>query len=187
LASGPAGRDGADGALAAIVRATEEESAVFAASLLPAERRDERVVWAPLCGPRFAAGLEAIYEGYLLHHGRSRLFSQGDPNAALLCGDFLYARGLAWIAQLGDVEAVAALAELISLAARGRAEPEPPDDFALWAATACQLAERGDAAGYRASLEALRLDGDPALLEARVAPLALGASAELHARLAGAA
>ena len=74
---------------------------------------------------RFALGVETIYEGYLLHYGRPRLFAPPDDDVALLLGDYLYAHGLVRIAATGDLDAVAALAELIStcaaLRARGRA------------------------------------------------------------------
>ncbi len=38
--------------------------------------------------------VEAIYEGYLLHYGVSRVVSRSDPDLALLAGDRLYAIGL---------------------------------------------------------------------------------------------
>ena len=75
------------------------------------------------------ARVETIYEGYLLHYGRSRLFAPADADTALLLGDYLYAHGLVRIAATGSVEAVHDLAELISLCAqaarrrRGRARP----------------------------------------------------------------
>ena len=68
-----------------------------------------------------ALGLETIYEGYLVHYGRSRLFSPADRDTALLLGDYLYAHGLVHVAETGDVEAVSDLAELISLCAQSRA------------------------------------------------------------------
>ena len=45
-----------------------------------------------------------------------------DPDLALLAGDRLYALGLARLAELGDLEAVAELADVISLAAQAQAE-----------------------------------------------------------------
>ena len=47
---------------------------------------------------RFALGIETIYEGYLLHYGRPRLFAPPDGERALLLGDYLYAHGLVRIA-----------------------------------------------------------------------------------------
>ena len=71
---------------------------------------------------RFALGVETIYEGYLLHYGRPRLFAPADADTALLLGDYLYAHGLVRIAATGSVEAVSDLAELISLCAQARAD-----------------------------------------------------------------
>ena len=51
---------------------------------------------------RFALGLETIYEGYLLHYGRPRLFAPADADTALLLGDYLYAHGLVRVADAGD-------------------------------------------------------------------------------------
>ena len=48
--------------------------------------------------PSFALGLETIYEGYLVHYGRPRLFAPADADTALLLGDYLYAHGLVRIA-----------------------------------------------------------------------------------------
>ena len=87
---------------------------------------------------RYALGLETIYEGYLLHYGRSRLFAPADDDTALLLGDYLYAHGLVRIAEAGTVEAVADLAALISHCAHLRADGQPGDGEA-WAATAATL------------------------------------------------
>ena len=96
-------------------------------------------VFSPLCDERFALGLETIYEGYLCHYGKSRLFAPADNESALLLGDYLYAHGLVRIAATGEVGAVAELAELISLCARLRAEGEDGDGEA-WLASAASLA-----------------------------------------------
>ena len=73
--------------------------------------------------------LEAVYEGYLLHYGAPRAFAGMDEDLRLLAGDALYALGPRRASpQAGDLEAVAELADLISLhgpgprggAARGR-------------------------------------------------------------------
>ena len=53
-----------------------------------------------------------------------------DPDLALLLGDQLYALGLARLAELGDLDAVAELADLISLSPR-RTRPESAAD-ASW-------------------------------------------------------
>jgi len=88
----------------------------------------ERVhVFGELVPEQFALGVETIYEGYLLHYGRPRLFAPPDEDVALLLGDYLYAHGLVRIAATGDLDAVAALAELISTCAARRAEADPGD------------------------------------------------------------
>jgi hypothetical protein len=84
-------------------------------------------VFGPLAPERFALGLETIYEGYLVHYGRPRLFEPADDETALLLGDYLYAHGLVRIAATGELEAVVALAELISTCAHLRAEQAPGD------------------------------------------------------------
>ena len=133
----------------------ERESALWAASLRSPAAREPEPIFSALAEPRFALGLETIYEGYLLHYGRSRLFSPASPETALLLGDYLYAHGLVRIAALGDVAAVADLAKLISLVAQIRAE-QSGDDGPAWAATAALLGQ--DA--LEPARTALRLDRD---------------------------
>ena len=87
---------------------------------------------------RYALGIETIYEGYLLHYGTPRLFAPQDGDAALLLGDYLYAHGLVRIEEVGTVEAVSDLAELIALCAYLRAEGIAGDG-PVWAATAVSL------------------------------------------------
>jgi len=76
--------------------------------------------------------LEMILEGSLLHYGAPRLVRSADPDLALLLGDQLYALGLARLAELGDLEAVAELADLISLLAQARAAGDPALADAVW-------------------------------------------------------
>ena len=100
-----------------------------------------------LCDDVYAIGLETIYEGYLCHYGRPRLFAPADDELGLLLGDYLYAHGLVRIADTGSVGAVAELAELISVCSRLRAEEENGDGEA-WLAAAVALGPRppdGDA------------------------------------------
>ena len=102
----------------------------------------ERVpVFGELVPERFALGVETIYEGYLVHYGRPRLFTPPDDDVALLLGDYLYAHGLVRIAATGELDAVAALAELISTCAALRADGEIGDGEA-WLACARRLAEQ---------------------------------------------
>jgi hypothetical protein len=114
------------------------ESPLWGEALLPEEEREPLPVFSRLCEPRFALGLETIYEGYLVHYGRPRLFGPPDSDTALLLGDYLYAHGLVRVAAEGDASAVGDLAELISLVSRLRAEGRG-DDGATWAAKASRL------------------------------------------------
>ncbi len=132
------------------------ESPLWSAALRSPGEREHEPVFSPLAEERFALGLETIYEGYLVHYGRPRVFAPADRDTALLLGDYLYAHGLVRIAGTGSVEAVADLAELISLCAQQRAEPQRRADGAAWAATAALLGQ-GRLDGGRA---ALRLGGD---------------------------
>ncbi len=132
-----------------------DESPLWGQALLPPLDRELEPVFSPLGEERFALGLETIYEGYLLHYGRPRLFTPTDHDNALLLGDYLYAHGLVRIASFDEVGAVSDLAELISLCAQVRAGGLDGDG-AAWAASAALLGQgRLDAAR-----EALRLDGD---------------------------
>ena len=69
--------------------------------------------------------LEAVYEGYLMHYGEPRAFTGMDEDLRLLAGDALYALGLAAPGRGGDLEAVAALSDLISRSAQAHAEGRP--------------------------------------------------------------
>jgi hypothetical protein len=82
--------------------------------------------------------LETVREGYLLHYGEPRAFEGMDDDLRLLGGDSLYALGLARLAEAGDLDAVAELAELISGCAQAESEGRPTDD--LWRASARALA-----------------------------------------------
>jgi hypothetical protein len=122
------------------------ESRLWNEALRPEDERESEPVFSPLGEERYALGLETIYEGYLVHYGQPRLFAPVDADTALLLGDYLYAHGLVRIAEVGGVEAVADLAELISLCAQLRAD-SAPGDGAAWAASAALLGagELGDA------------------------------------------
>jgi hypothetical protein len=103
------------------------------------ERVDPGPAQKASSGPR-AAGREAEYElllemileGSLLHYGSPRVVHTDDPDLALLLGDQLYALGLARLAALGDLEAVAVLADVISGLARAHAEGNPAQAASIW-------------------------------------------------------
>ncbi len=76
--------------------------------------------------------LEAVYEGFLLHYREPRAFAGMDPDLRLLAGDALYALGLERLAAAGDLEAIAALADVISLCAQSHAEGKPRLADAAW-------------------------------------------------------
>jgi hypothetical protein len=86
-------------------------------------------------GPDRGFVLEAVREGYELHYGEPRAFTGMDPDLRLLAGDALYAQGLARLAELGDLPAIAELADLISSCAQAHAAGEAERVPALWART----------------------------------------------------
>gem|GEM_PF-261408 len=158
------------------------ESALWAAALRPAAERDETPIFSALAPESHGLGLESIYEGYLLHYGRPRLFAPADSDTAMLLGDYLYAHGLVRVAAHGDVAVVADLAELVSLCAQLRAE-ERAGDGAAWAGTVTRLG--ADDPRLETARAALRLNGDPApllaLAELEAGAGAVGRSLALHA------
>jgi hypothetical protein len=137
-----------------------EESGLWTSALRPLDEQERVPVFSRLGEDRYALGIETIYEGYLLHYGQPRLFAPEDHDTALLLGDYLYAHGLVRIEQVGSVDAVSDLAELIALCAYLRAD-SIAGDGPVWAATAVGLG-RGTLDEGRS---ALRLDNDPGPLE----------------------
>jgi hypothetical protein len=129
---------------------------------------------AAAAGPRcsehaddIAFVVEAIREGELLHYGAPRLFAGIEPDLALLAGDRLYALGLARLAQLGDLEAIGELADVISLCAQARAEARPELADAVWEAGVAAVGWGSSEAIERAKVAART--GDPAAAVALVA------------------
>jgi hypothetical protein len=106
--------------------------------------RDEALL-APVPDGPYALTLAAVREGYLLHYAEGNVVAAPDADLALLGGDRLYALALAELAQLGDLEAVVALADLISECARAHADEEPAQAAAAWEA-AVQAITRGGSA-----------------------------------------
>jgi hypothetical protein len=124
----------------AIAGEAAAESPLWRDALKPEDEREVVPVFSELCGEPHALGLETVYEGYLAHYGRPRLFAPADDDTALLLGDYLYAHGLVRIAASGDVDAVRELAELISRCAHLRAERTHGDGRA-WVETALHLGD----------------------------------------------
>jgi hypothetical protein len=122
------------------------DGGLLAATVVPRPIGDDSLGAAAAAGPRAAACpaeyaflVEAIREGYLQHYGEGRVVRAGDPDLALLAGDRLYALGLARLAELGDLDAVAELADVISLAAQAHAEGEPARAGDAWTAGAAAV------------------------------------------------
>jgi hypothetical protein len=99
---------------------------------------------------------EVVYEGYLMHYGAPRAFSGVDEDLRLLAGDALYALGLSRLARAGDLEAVAELADLISLTAQAHADGQPELAETLWEASAHALARKGGPGARRAARDRLQ-------------------------------
>ena len=171
----------ADLTLDAIAAAAANERGALATTLLAAEARRGGEVWAPLCGEPFAAGMEAIYEGYLLHYGHPRLFAPRDDGERLLCGDHLYAQGLVWVA--GDRRP------------RGHRRAREPDRHGRGGARARRRGHRPvgrDRArargrdrlrGLARAARALRLESDPLPVASLVAGRDVVEAQLAHARL----
>ena len=169
--------------LARLRELVQEEGDPLAAGLLDRARPGSRATLAPIIagGPRTSGHtgdyellIEAIYEGYLLHYGVSRLLAGGDADLCLLAGDRLYALGLERLVALGDVEAVSELADVIALCALLVGRGEDASCEPLWRAgaravgwgagesylAAKAMARAGDS---RAHAALLALDAPPAL------------------------
>jgi hypothetical protein len=113
-------------------------------------------------GPRAAAApaeyellIEMILEGSRLHYGEQSIVVPADPDLRLLLGDQLYALGLDRLAALGDLEAVAELADVISLIAQAHAEGDPQRAEAVWEAGARAIGW-GEDPGYESFRAAFR-------------------------------
>ena len=105
----------------------------------------------------YALVMESVLEGYLLHFGRTRLLDTDDGDLCLLAGDYMYALGLSRLARLGDLAAVRALADLITLSARHNAAGEQHDDLltGLWLLSA-QAVASGPSEGHDRVLATVR-------------------------------
>ncbi len=116
--------------------------------------------------------VEAIYEGYLLHYGAPRLLRPPEADLGLLAGDELYALGLARLVALGDLPAVAELADVIALTALAQGEGRAELAQAIWGAGARAVGWGSSEAHSRA--KALARAGEAGALEAMRAAAAPG-------------
>ena len=133
-------------ALDRLATALRTDGGLMAAAVAESVSTDGTLGAAAASGPRaagreadYALLVEAIVEGYLQHYGTGRVMRPDDPDLALLAGDRLYALGLARLAELGDLDAVAELADVISLAAQAHAEGDRERADAIWAAGAAAV------------------------------------------------
>jgi hypothetical protein len=134
------------------------ESSVWAAALLPSDERQLVAVFSPIVPDHLRLGLETVYEAYLVHYGRPRLFDAPDADEAVLLGDYLYAHGLVRIAKAGGVDAVRVLAVLISRCAALRADGLAGDgDAWVEAAHALGGTPDGDAIARALELHSVRV------------------------------
>ena len=122
-------------------------------------------------GPRAAAhrddvelAVAAVLEGCLLHYGRPRALQIADPDLALLAGDRLYALGLARLAAIGDLTAIAELADIIALSAQAHSAGDGELALAAWHAGAVVIGWGADEA--TAAAKELARAGDPGAAEA---------------------
>jgi len=173
------------GALLALRAQIAGEGGLLAGALRPVDE----VAAAPVTpqpagapGPRvahdeaaYAFVVEAIREGELLHHGAPRVLGDEDADLALLAGDRLYALGLQRLAELGDVEAVAALSDVIALSAQAFATDDDDLVSAVWEAGLVRL-HWGDDPALQTARRAAQT-GDPSAAHALRA-----AAAEVLAR-----
>jgi hypothetical protein len=122
-------------------------------------------------GPRSAEhrddvelAVTAVLEGCLLHYGHPRALQIEDPDLALLAGDHLYALGLAQLAAVGNLAAIAELADIIALSAQAHASGDDELALAAWHAGAAAIGWGEDA--QTAAAKARARGGDPGATEA---------------------
>lgn len=159
------GRDGVE----ALREALSREGGTVAAMLVPEPPESVLARLAEPGPPQIAATgprargrereyellLEMILEGYRLHYEEPSVVRAGDPDLALLLGDQLYALGLARLADLGDLDAVAELADVISLAAQAHSASDPDLAEAVWEAGAVAVGW-GASEGHRRAMARAR-------------------------------
>lgn len=156
------------GALARLAAALQAQGGLVAGCLRaePARTGGAGLAAWVASGPRAAASageyelvIEAIREGYLLHYGGGgRLVASEDPDLALLAGDLLYALGLERLIALGDLAAVAELADVIALAAIAQSDGDGALAEAVWEAGGRAVGWGSDAAHAEAKASARRTE-----------------------------
>lgn len=122
-------------------------------------------------GPRAAQhqgdvelAVTAVLEGCLLHYGTPRALQIDDPDLALLAGDRLYAFGLERLASIGDLGAIAELADIIALSAQAHASGDEPLALAAWHAGAVAIGWGEDEP--TAAAKACAREGNPTAVQA---------------------
>jgi hypothetical protein len=130
------------GALAELAELLRAEGGLIGAVVSDPQSGADESLGAAVAGrgPEYPLVLEAVREGHLLHYGEPRVVRTDDADLALLAGDRLYALGLARLADLGDVESVAILGDLISACARAHAEGRDEDAGDAFVASARAIA-----------------------------------------------
>ncbi|HEX5309481.1 MAG TPA: hypothetical protein VFW38_10430 [Solirubrobacteraceae bacterium] len=151
----------------------QAEGGLIADLLMPAAPADgvSGPAQAAVAGPRVDGNgaeyellIETIYEGYLLHYHSPRVVRVPEKDLSLLAGDRLYALGLARLVRLGDIEAVAELADVIALSALAHGSDNPDLAGAVWSAGARAVGWGSSAAHEQA--KALARAGSPEALPA---------------------
>lgn len=109
-------------------------------------------------GAQYRLAIESIFEGYLLHNGVSRILEPGTAELDLLAGDYMYARGLASICGLGDLDCIRMLADLISICSLVHCENlDPGEALSAWSVVTLCLARHAAGPGSRvAAVAALK-------------------------------
>jgi hypothetical protein len=166
-----------DRALDRLASMLREEGGLMASLVVPAAHEDGDVP-APAspartvaAGPRaegrredYELLVEAIYEGYLLHYGVPRVVRPPEADLGLLAGDRLYAIGLSRLVALEDSDAVAELADTITLSALAHGAGDEALAEAVWEAGA-RAVGWGSSDAHRRAKE-LVLAGVPEAIEA---------------------
>jgi hypothetical protein len=122
--------------------------------------------------------IEMILEGYRLHYEEPMVVCPEDPDLALLLGDQLYALGLARLAELGDLEAVAELADVISVAAQAHSASDRELAGAMWEAGAVSVGW-GASDAYRRAKSRARVHAPDASSALRAATVSVRGNGDL--------